>query len=264
MGVTGIGGIFFKSSTPDTVRAWYREHLGLTPGDGGGVWFEGRGGDQAGERTLTVWNPFPDTTDHFDPSSKPFMINFRVRGLDLLVESLRAAGEPVDEEILESEDGRFAWVMDPDGHRVELWEPGHDLSARPTQPGPVTGLGGVFFKTADPASLKAWYAERLGVPPAPDGYVSFQWQESDGTPAFTAWEAFPADTDYFDPSEEPFMINFRVRGLDDALERLRTAGVQVDDRLEEYDYGRFAWIMDPEGQRVELWEPLQTEATSGA
>jgi predicted enzyme related to lactoylglutathione lyase len=84
----------------------------------------------------------------------------------------------------------------------------------------------------------------------------------DGTPAFTAWEPFPADTDYFDPSDKPFMINFRVRQLDDLLERLRTAGVEVDARLDEYDYGRFGWAMDPDGQRIELWEPPDPEGTS--
>jgi predicted enzyme related to lactoylglutathione lyase len=261
-GVTGIGGIFFKSSAPNDLRAWYRDHLGLVSADGGGVWFEGRGVGQPPERTFTVWGAFPDTTDYFDPSDKPFMINFRVVGLDPLVESLRSADEAVDEEIVERDEGRFAWVMDPDGHRVELWEPGDQLAACAPAPGPVTGMGGVFFKTGDPGSLKAWYAERLGVTPDPDGYISFHWQEVDGTAAFTVWEPFPDTTDYFDPSDKPFMINFRVRELDDLLERLRTGGVEVDARLEEYDYGRFGWIMDPEGQRIELWEAPETEATS--
>jgi catechol 2,3-dioxygenase-like lactoylglutathione lyase family enzyme len=155
MGVRGIGGIFFKSAAPDALRAWYRDYLGLASGDGGGAWFEGQGDGQPGERALTVWGPFPDTTDYFDPSSKPFMINFRVVDLEPLVASLHAAGEAVDDEIFEGEEGRFAWVMDPDGHRVELWEPADHLPARPPVSGPVTGLGGVFFKTGDPSALKA-------------------------------------------------------------------------------------------------------------
>ena len=69
------------------------------------------------------------------------------------------------------------------------------------------------------------------------------------------WEAFPQDTKYFDPSAKPFMVNFRVANLAALLEQLRKEGVQVDDKVEEYEYGKFGWIMDPEGNRVELWEP---------
>ncbi len=121
----------------------------------------------------------------------------------------------------------------------------------------VTGIGGVFFKAKEPVKLKSWYRDHLGIIPNPDGYVSFQWRDNDAPDrvGLTVWEVFPADTDYFEPSSKPFMINFRVENLDALLAELRAAGVQVDDRLEEYDYGRFGWILDPEGNRVELWEP---------
>lgn len=261
MTVTGIGGIFFKSTAPEALRDWYEEQLGLLSDEGGCVWFEGFDDGRARERSLTVWGAFPDTADYFGPSAEPFMINYRVVGLEPLLESLRTAGEAVDDELFESEDGRFAWLMDPDGRRVELWEPAALLPARAPQCGPVTGLGGVFFKARDPASIKAWYADRLGVTPDPDGYVSFGWREPDGTPAFTVWEAFPSDTDYFDPSDKPFMINFRVQELDGLLERLRDAGVDVDPKLQEYEYGRFGWIMDPEGHRIELWQPADRTVT---
>lgn len=120
----------------------------------------------------------------------------------------------------------------------------------------VTGMGGMFFKARDPQRLMQWYHEHLGIESEAGG-ASFHWRErNDPTrEGFTVWNAFPHDTAYFRPSSKPFMFNFRVADLDALLTELRAAGVQVDQRTEEYSYGRFGWIMDPEGNRVELWEP---------
>lgn len=125
----------------------------------------------------------------------------------------------------------------------------------------VTGIGGIFFKARDADALKDWYREHLGMEPsadgAADGGVAFQWREAD-TPerqGFTVWAPFRDDTQYFAPSEAPFMINYRVRDLDRMLDQLRAAGVAVDERIDEHANGRFAWAMDPEGNRFELWEP---------
>jgi glyoxylase I family protein len=114
----------------------------------------------------------------------------------------------------------------------------------------VTGIGGVFFRSTNPEALNAWYAEHLGVAGGPD--TDAVWQQDAGP---TVWSAFEADTDYFGRREQAWMVNFRVRDLDAMLAQLRDADVEVDDRLEEYDYGRFGWAHDPEGNRFELWEP---------
>ena len=121
----------------------------------------------------------------------------------------------------------------------------------------VTGIGGIFFKTADPEKTKQWYAKHLGIIPDSDGYISFYWREKDDpeTVGFTAWSPFRNDTKYFEPSQAPFMMNFRVDDLDALLEQLKTEGVQVVGEVEEYEYGRFGWIIDPEGIKIELWEP---------
>lgn len=121
----------------------------------------------------------------------------------------------------------------------------------------VTGIGGVFFKCRDPGGLAEWYREHLGVDVAEWGGAHFPWREHDdpAQEGFTVWGPFSEDTEYFDPSDRPFMVNFRVDDLDAVLKRLRAAGVDVDDKVEEYDYGRFGWFMDPEGTRIELWEP---------
>jgi predicted enzyme related to lactoylglutathione lyase len=121
----------------------------------------------------------------------------------------------------------------------------------------VTGIGGIFFKASNPEQLKAWYYEHLGIVPDPQGYVTFQWREKDDPDSigFTAWSLFKEDTTYFAPSEAPFMINYRVADLHGLLEQLRQEGVRVDDKVEEYEYGRFGWIYDPDGNKIELWEP---------
>ncbi|MDX1577365.1 MAG: VOC family protein, partial [Gemmatimonadota bacterium] len=204
------------------------------------------------------------TTEYFDPGTKPFMVNYRVEDLEELLERLRGEGETVIDGGYESRDGRFAWVIDPDGQKVELWEPADPEPSEPEPTGagsrgPVRGLGGVFFRSPDPAALKSWYGERLGIEPGEDGYVGFRLLEPDGLAGHTAWEIFPSDTDYFDSggvsSPHDFMVNFRVEGLAALLERLRAGGVWVDPDVQTYEYGTFGWIQDPMGARVELWEP---------
>jgi predicted enzyme related to lactoylglutathione lyase len=113
-------------------------------------------------------------------------------------------------------------------------------------------VGGIFFKARNPKALAEWYATHLGVPFDPgQTYGTFTASAGDQT----VWSIFPADTTYFAPGASPFMVNFRVRDVKAMLAQLRAGGVQVDDRVEEYDYGNFAWVTDPEGNRIELWEP---------
>ena len=115
----------------------------------------------------------------------------------------------------------------------------------------ATGIGGVFFRAGDPSSLARWYVEMLGLPIDEQGYTVIR---SFGGETLT-WAAFPHDTDYFGPTGQMAMINYRVDDLDGVLQRLRTGGVAVDDHIEEHEYGRFGWAVDPEGTRFELWQP---------
>ncbi|WP_243047723.1 VOC family protein [Dyella sp. RRB7] len=117
----------------------------------------------------------------------------------------------------------------------------------------VIGLGGIFFKSHDPKALSEWYAQHLGLPVHKWGGATFDEDES--RKGKTLWSPFAADTTYFAPSTQPYMINFRVDDLDGLLAQLREAGVTVDDRVDESEFGRFGWIMDPEGTRIELWQP---------
>src|SRR4051794_11599001 len=108
--------------------------------------------------------------------------------------------------------------------------------------GRVTGLGGVFFKAQDPEQLYRWYEQHLGLR-RENGPVFFRWREKESDqPGTTVWSLFPRDTKYFEPSAAPFMLNYRVDHLDELLAELRAAGVSVDERREDSEYGRFAWI----------------------
>ena len=120
--VTGIGGVFFKARDPKALAAWYAKHLGLKLEDFGGAilkWPE----DTAEDKGLTVWSLAAQDTKWFAPSESSFMINYRVDDLEALGRDLAAAGFPLTKEIEKHENGKFAWVMDPEGNKIELWEP---------------------------------------------------------------------------------------------------------------------------------------------
>jgi predicted enzyme related to lactoylglutathione lyase len=123
----------------------------------------------------------------------------------------------------------------------------------------VTGVGGIFFKTEDPKKLKEWYGKHLGLP-IDDYGASFKWIDMDHpdakSPALTAWSPFKSDTTYFSPSEKPYMFNYRVENLVELLKVLKEEGVQIVGEMQEFSYGKFGWIMDPEGNKIELWEPM--------
>jgi len=128
----------------------------------------------------------------------------------------------------------------------------------------VTGIGGVFFKANDPEKLYRWYEEHLGIKRDQQGYVAFEWRGK-GDPnedGVTAWAIFRNDSKYFDPSASGFMINYRVDDLDALLDALGSAGVEIDPKRQDEPYGRFAWIIDPEGNRIELWEPPKPDAAA--
>jgi catechol 2,3-dioxygenase-like lactoylglutathione lyase family enzyme len=118
----------------------------------------------------------------------------------------------------------------------------------------VLGVGGVFFRSGDPGRLREWYRKWLGIESNGDGGAMFF--PSDMPPeSLTVWSPFPATTDYFGPSGQTFMVNLIVDDLDAALAQVRQGGAEVLDQTESYDYGRFGWFTDPDGHRIELWQP---------
>lgn len=119
----------------------------------------------------------------------------------------------------------------------------------------VTGIGGIFFKSPDPKRLGAWYREHLGLDVTSWGGAIFEWGGPDSPPGMTIWSALAQDTKALEPSPSSFMINFRVADLDALLAALRAEGCTVLDKTEASEQGKFGWVMDPDGNKVELWEP---------
>lgn len=124
----------------------------------------------------------------------------------------------------------------------------------------VTSLGGIFFKCQNPELIREWYGQHLGIQTDQYG-TSFEWRKSEKPEekGFTAWSPFKSDTKYFDPSPKDFMINFRVENLEALVPILKSEGVNVVDDIETFEYGKFVHIMDPEGNKVELWEANDVE-----
>lgn len=121
----------------------------------------------------------------------------------------------------------------------------------------VTGIGGVFFKSPDPKALGEWYRQHLGVPLEEWGGAAFRWASAEnpsGT-GTTVWSPFKHDTTYFAPSAASFMVNFRVDDLHALLAQLRSAGCDVDAKVEKSEFGAFGWVIDPDGNKIELWQP---------
>lgn len=124
----------------------------------------------------------------------------------------------------------------------------------------VTGIGGIFFKCKDPEDTKKWYRDNLGIDAGEYGHT-FTWKdefnpENVGT---TVWSTFPSNTKYFEPSNQEFMINYRVDNLDELVSKLKKRGIEQIGTTETYDYGKFAWILDIDGRKVELWEPIDSK-----
>lgn len=212
--VIGIGGIFFKSKDVVKLKDWYKEHLGFVTSDWGAsmVWTDPK--TQA--RVRTEWSPMKDSTDYFAPSTSPFMINYLVTDLRALVESLRKEGVTVVGDLAEYDYGKFAHIMDPEGRKIELYEPA-DSDFPPEWTDKVVGLREIYFKSDDPARIKAWYKEHLG---------------ADVSPLNNNDEIFKGMT-------KPLVVSYYVRNLRELLDQLGETS---------------AWVVDPEGNKVGLWQ----------
>lgn len=125
----------------------------------------------------------------------------------------------------------------------------------------ATGIGGIFFKSKDPKALKAWYSRHLGMPMNEYGAMfEFGDADTDGR-GYLQWSAFGARTTYFAPSPKDFMINYRVTHLDELVKTMRAAGVVFTDSIERFEYGAFVHALDPDSNKIELWEPIDTVFT---
>lgn len=255
--VTGLGGVFFKAKDVPRLKEWYRDHLGFNTTDWGATFVWGDLDPNKKTLSRTEWSPFKEDSDYYAPSTLPYMINYRVDNLDQLMDTLVKEGVQAVGDVQRFDYGNFGWIMDPEGRKLELWEPVDDKFGDDPQPwtNRVTGIGGVFFKSDDPVAMKAWYLKHLDVKED-----SFRWNDlttkNSKEAARTVWCPFAKDTDYFDPSNKPYMFDYRVKDLVTLMKSLQDEGVQTVGKIDTYDFGKFGWILDPEGTKIELWEPF--------
>lgn len=128
----------------------------------------------------------------------------------------------------------------------------------------VEGIGGIFFKCEDSNKIKRWYKEKLGLKTDEYGALfEFRTKEASHQKAYLQWSPFDKNTQYFKPSEKEFMINYRVSNIEELVKELRQKDVEILDEIEEFEYGKFVHILDPEGNKVELWEPKNEETSFG-
>jgi len=142
-------------------------------------------------------------------------------------------------------------------------EPSDDPHSQPDTTPKVTGIGGIFFFSEDPEKTKAWYAENLGLEVNPWG-SSFEFRNANRPDEinYLQWSPFKQGSDYFSPSKKEFMINYRVQNLEGLVNKLKNNGVTILDSIETHDYGKFVHIMDAEGNKIELWEPVDSVFTA--
>jgi len=166
-----------------------------------------------------------------------------------------------------------AWRAEIHEYKIQSWQviadtkiPSAIIAGKPKNPtssgntARVTSVGGIFFKCHDPEKLKEWYHTRLGFNTDQYG-TSFEFRMADdpNRKGFLQWSLFDKDTKYIEPSPKDFMINYRVQHLDQLLDQLKAHEVVILDEVESYEYGRFVHILDPEGNKIELWEPVDDE-----
>jgi catechol 2,3-dioxygenase-like lactoylglutathione lyase family enzyme len=129
-------------------------------------------------------------------------------------------------------------------------------AAMTSERGRILGIGGIFFKSANQQEMREWYGKHLGLADKGGGAM-LPWREKDNpdNEHMTVWSVFPGNTKYFEPGQAAFMVNYIVDDLDALLERMQKEGVKIDPKRQNEDYGKFAWIYDPDGNKIELWEP---------
>jgi predicted enzyme related to lactoylglutathione lyase len=252
MGVLGVGGVFFKSMDPDRLKSWYAKHLGV------GAFFQGYDLNHREKSIYTTWNPLVES-DKIFVNGKEFALAYRVDDLQYLIKSLK--DKAVDVTLVGSGAGECAHLIDLEGNKVILVQQKSAPPGTPLVAGRVTGLGGVFFKCRDSNKLKEWYVKNLGFNITKWG-CTFEWYEAPppgaAVPATTAWSPFEGTTTYFAPSEKEFMFNYRVKDLYVLMENLGAEGLVIVGKPEDTSYGKFGWILDPEGNKIELWEPVDS------
>lgn len=215
--------------------------------------------DDAGDAPIGAIQPRRQLLE--DRATVGFECTFGVDDVEAVRQRVLDAGGSVVMEIFEiPQVGRLLAFEDPGGNPALAMQYDRDTSAPPPSAGRVTGIGGIFFRSDDPEATRQWYATHLGLD-VDDAGTNFTWR-SDTDPderGHTLWSPFASDSDYFGSADQQAMVNYRVDDLDAVLDRLRDAGVEIVGETQVEPFGRFQHVIDGDGRRIELWEPVTSE-----
>jgi predicted enzyme related to lactoylglutathione lyase len=213
--VTGVGGVFFKAKDVAKLKDWYKEHLGFVVTEWGSTMpWTARETNAFGQ---TAWSPFKESTDYYAPSTLPYMIDYRVHDVRALIEELRNDGVEIVSGVDDTDYGKFAWIMDPEGRKIELWEPVDEgLGDRP-EPwnDKVISLSGISFKSDQPGKMKEWYKKHLDV--------------DSNTAPLTTFAPLHNNDPLFEGTEKPYVYHYRVRDLNELLSQLKAPKREIID-----------------------------------
>lgn len=278
--VSGIGGVFFGSDGDvKALDQWYEKNLGINfvgkeKDSESGYAILKWSDDKADDGGVTFWEPVngEKASKIFGSSNSDYLVSYRVDNLEKIYERLKQNaknGEEVPAPQPSEKGGMSLSVTDPNGHRIELWEPKHTAANGDNGSGRVLAVGGVYFRShGDPKVLDDWYEKNIGLHTEEGAdhsrFATLKWSDDKAAAAdggTTAWRTDEKIADWFAPSKSDFMIDYRVDNLEEIYERLkangetivRSPGSQTD--IECAYYGKFLRVMDPDGNKVELWEP---------
>jgi predicted enzyme related to lactoylglutathione lyase len=258
--ITGIGGIFIKASDPKFLARWYEDNLGIGFGNTVYFSFKWREKNSPGEISHTVLSMFKEDSTYFYPGTNDVMLNLRVNNLDDLRIRMKNDGAFVEDKVESYEYGRFGWALDPAGNKIELWEPvddGFEDRSKPMVLGAVRGLAGINIKSPVPESLCAWYSKQFGLFFQNSVHVFENIDLLDtGKINSVTLGFYPEDSSFFHPSSKEFMLSFYVNDILRLLDDLRTSGIIVSKEIEFLSHGKFGWAIDPDGNKIELCEPV--------
>ena len=206
--VTNIGGVFFKAKDVAKLNEWYKTQLGFKITEWGASMVWGDVDRSNSAPCQTAWSIFKDDTKYLDPGTAPFMINYRVHDLKELIDVLRSEGVTIAGGIDEYDYGKFAWILDPEGRKIELWQPIDSGfgEAPPVWDEKVTGLAAVYLRSDDPLNIKDWYKKHLGVS---EGFKQVDLLSN--KEVLVRWDVLDKSDKIFSDTDKPFVYSYRVK-----------------------------------------------------
>lgn len=249
MQIKNICSIYFKSNNPEQLSNWYNTNFKLGFKENRAFFSFENMENQTEYMQVAI---IDKASSIFSNTPNSLIIGYSVNDINI-------ASNKFEKPIKKDEFGEFIVSNDLDGNIFEIRQYPDKFNPIPTNDISICrGIGGVFIKSKDPVKLKQWYAENLGIKPNEMGYIFFPLIDNGNTFGYV-WEIFDEKSEYFNPTNKNYMLNFRVSDCLKFRNELKNSGVEVDEKYEEFNYGNFGWAVDIEKTRIELWEAKSFE-----